>query len=55
VIHFDGFSLLLIVSFFALGHAIGWRRCRAEMRSALANDAATIAKASHPNQQEIKR
>jgi len=44
VIHFDGFSLLLIVTFFALGHAIGWRRCLAERRSAIANDADLIAR-----------
>lgn len=45
MIHFDGFSLLLIVTFFALGHAVGWRRSRSERRSAIANDAALIAQA----------
>ena len=45
MIHFDGFSLLLIVTFSWLGYVIGWRRCRAEMRSALANDASVIAQA----------
>jgi len=44
-IHFDGFSLLLIVSFSWLGYVIGWRRCRASMRSRIANDASVIARA----------
>ena len=45
MIHFDGFSLLLIVTFSWIGYVIGWRRCRAGMRSALVNDAAVIARA----------
>jgi len=45
VIHFDGFSLLLIVTFSWVGYVIGWRRCRAGMRSQIANDASVIAQA----------
>ncbi len=44
MIHFDGFSLLLIVSFFTLGQAVGWRRCLVQRKSAIANDAALIAR-----------
>ncbi len=46
VIHFDGFSLLLILTFFCAGYVIGWRRCRAGMRSQIANDASVIAQFS---------
>ena len=45
MIHFDGFSLLLIVVCTCAGYVIGWRRCRAEMRSQIANDASVIAQA----------
>ena len=45
MIHFDGFSLLLIVVCSWHGYVIGWRRCRAEMPSAIVNDAALIARA----------
>jgi hypothetical protein len=42
VIHFDGFSLLLIVTFSCLGYLVGWRRARATYTARLINDAAVF-------------
>ena len=43
MIHFDGFSLLLMIVCSWAGYAIGCRRCRSH--SKLANDAEAIAMA----------
>ena len=45
MIHFDGFSLLLIFIASSVGYALGWRRCQNASRSRVANDAAVIARA----------